>query len=208
MAEIEIDIKLPSADSVNVDSPYTQQDASVTIANVVEKNVDLVQYKSTDTVLYMLGPQGPAGPIGPSGLRGPAGVPGTGITNTGELDLRYLNITGGVISNQTNIFNKIVFDPEGIKDQFFLSANYLGEAFDLVATENFNDYELIAGRNYPSISGYPYVDIVGKITMVQGQLSPTNSFHPGKKGQTTWDNNYFYICVDENYWKRYLLEEW
>lgn len=37
---------------------------------------------------------------------------------------------------------------------------------------------------------------------------PANSSDTGNKGDVTYDNDYLYICVDKNKWKRFLLEEW
>ena len=31
---------------------------------------------------------------------------------------------------------------------------------------------------------------------------PTTSNYPGKKGQKARDDNYLYICIRDNYWKR------
>jgi len=68
MSEINVDVILPNALNVNATSPTYDTQACVVL------------------------PQGPIGPIGPSGAIGPSGIP-----NTGELDLRYVNLTG----NQT-----------------------------------------------------------------------------------------------------------
>ena len=87
MAEIDIDIKLPSAEATDVDSPYTQQQTNVILSNNIEKDVNLLEVKSDSTNVYIPGPQGPRGETGPTGLKGESGV-----VNTGELDLRYYSI--------------------------------------------------------------------------------------------------------------------
>ena len=58
-----------------------------------------------------------------------------------------------------------------------------------------------------------YVDIDGSVT-VHGNLVtrnfavPANSTATGVTGQTAWDANYVYVCVDTNTWKRAALNTW
>jgi hypothetical protein len=119
MAEIEIDIKLPSAEATDIDSPYAPQDANITLSNVIGTNVEIIEKQSDSSVLYIAGPQGATGPVGPSGAQGPSGLQGltgpqgpSGEINTGELDLRYYSInnpsgfiTGVDLSNYVTKIN-------------------------------------------------------------------------------------------------------
>jgi len=79
MAEIEIDISLLSANPTDVDSPYSNQNANVILSNPAESSVTGAT-QSLITDIFAIGPSGPQGSMG--------------ILNTGELDLRYVNLTG------------------------------------------------------------------------------------------------------------------
>jgi len=51
------------------------------------------------------------------------------------------------------------------------------------------------------------IKLTGKLHLPSSNIpSSFNSF--GKKGQIVFDNNYVYICVNENEWKRSILNSW
>lgn len=163
---------------------------NVRIPNEIVTEVTTSSYDNLTNILIP-GPQGPAGPAG-------------SIINTGELDSRYFNKTGGIISKNNN---SILIDPEGFIDIFNITANDQNIEYDLVATENNIDYNIFIGKNYPLISGQSDINFIGRFRILPIQI-PTQSDHPGEKGSITWDENYIYICIDDNYWKRSLLEAW
>lgn len=91
MADINVDINLPSAIDVDVTSPTQALATNISIP----------------------GPQGPAGIQGPSGATGPSGAMGStgatgpsGIVNTGQFDLRYYSINNpsGFISGNLDLY--------------------------------------------------------------------------------------------------------
>ncbi|HZK00049.1 MAG TPA: hypothetical protein VFC79_08580, partial [Tissierellaceae bacterium] len=46
-------------------------------------------------------------------------------------------------------------------------------------------------------------EIIATINDLRGtNRTPTSSTSEGVKGETCWDENYFYICVAANTWKR------
>lgn len=98
MADINVDVSLPSSTNVNVTSPTQSLDASILLPSSLINNVT-GPTQSLIANISAVGPQGPAGPQGPSGAQGPSGLQGltgpqgpAGIINTGELDLRYYSI--------------------------------------------------------------------------------------------------------------------
>jgi len=113
MAEIEIDLKLPGQESLDINSPYSEVNANVNLPENYAATIQTIESSQPTSDIYLIGPQGPAGPegpIGPSGVPGPSGAIGpsgsigpsgaigptgpTGVVNTGELDSRYLSLTG------------------------------------------------------------------------------------------------------------------
>ena len=52
------------------------------------------------------------------------------------------------------------------------------------------------------------LDINGNSIRVRGSMTPNSSTSEGKKGEICYDENFIYICVDDNTWKRTALEEW
>lgn len=104
MADINVDVSLPSSTSVNVTSPTQQISSNITIPSTLVTNTTSPT-QSLGTNIFIPGPQGPAGSIGPSGIQGPSGLQGpsgeqgpsgatgpAGQINTGEFDLRYYSI--------------------------------------------------------------------------------------------------------------------
>jgi hypothetical protein len=89
MDEINVDVIVSNGTNVEVNSPSTSVNAFVNLPPPLSPTITSPTY---DTQACVVLPQGPIGPIGPSGAIGPSGIP-----NTGELDLRYVNLTG----NQT-----------------------------------------------------------------------------------------------------------
>jgi hypothetical protein len=101
MAEIEIDLKLPGQESLDINSPYSEVNANVNLPENFVATIETIESSQPISDIYLAGPQGPAGSIGPSGAPGPSGATGpqgpqgeagSGIVNTGELDLRYYSI--------------------------------------------------------------------------------------------------------------------
>ena len=75
MADINVDVNLPSAISVDITSP----------TQALATNISIPGSQGP------AGIQGPSGAVGPSGATGPQGA--TGVINTGQFDLRYYSIT-------------------------------------------------------------------------------------------------------------------
>lgn len=73
-----------------------------------------------------------------------------------------------------------------------------------------NGYGLGIGTTSPTerlhVSGNTLID--GDIIYPKPSNPPTNSNDNGVKGTITWDNNYFYICVNTNTWKRTQISSW
>ena len=56
------------------------------------------------------------------------------------------------------------------------------------------------------ISGNTLIE--GDIIYPSPTTAPVTSGATGTKGTITWDNNYFYVCVNTNTWKRVQLSSW
>lgn len=94
MSYRNISIKYPNEINVDVSSPSTSVDATVNLPSATESTVNASPIDNNCNVVLqgLPGPQGPIGPQGPSGLQGAQGP--MGIPNTGELDERYVLLTG------------------------------------------------------------------------------------------------------------------
>jgi len=73
-----------------------------------------------------------------------------------------------------------------------------------------NGYGLGIGTESPTqklhVSGNTLIE--GDIIYPSPRTAPVTSGATGTKGTITWDNNYFYVCVDTNTWKRVQLSSW
>jgi len=101
---------------------------------------------------------------------------------------------------------KIILDSQGLKNTFFLTANSGISIFELLGTENSTEYQLFEGENTPLISGFPKLDIVGNFII--SNSPPLTTGDPGIKGSISCDTEYFYVCVENNSWKRVGLNVW
>jgi hypothetical protein len=102
--------------------------------------------------------------------------------------------------------NKIIFDPEGIKNKSFLTATSGISIFELIGTQDSINYELFQGEDVPLISGSPSLDIAANIIIPSSP--PLTTGDRGIKGSITWDTEYLYICVGTNNWKKVGLNAW
>lgn len=50
--------------------------------------------------------------------------------------------------------------------------------------------------------------INGKLLLQKNQGVPSSSTSPGTEGQLAFDDQYFYICIQNNVWKRFVLSSW
>ena len=75
MADITVDVNLPNAINVSVNSPTQQASSNVTLSSVLVTDTVSPTYDLAANV-YIPGPQGPTGPQGPSGEMGPSGAIG------------------------------------------------------------------------------------------------------------------------------------
>jgi hypothetical protein len=139
MSDLNLNIRFPNEITTEVISPTFEG-----IANV-----------------HIPGPQGPAGPIGPSGEVGPSGATGpqgpigpigptgatgpTGVINTGELDARYISITG---------FNAYT---GYVQDQIISLSGYANNTFATI--NNLNITGSILNNKIDSLSGYTVTNL-------------------------------------------------
>jgi len=152
MDQINVDVIVSNGTNVQVNSPSTSVNAFVNLPPPLSPTITSPTY---DTQACVVLPQGPIGPIGPSGAIGPSGIP-----NTGELDLRYVNLTG----NQTISGVKTFATGVSISGNLRVSETGIFNALDLSNISEFNfsgtDINLISGNVYISggtayISGNP-----------------------------------------------------
>jgi len=50
--------------------------------------------------------------------------------------------------------------------------------------------------------------INGKLLLQKNNGVPASSTAPGIEGQLAFDDQYFYICIQNNVWKRFSLSSW
>lgn len=56
--------------------------------------------------------------------------------------------------------------------------------------------------------GESVLDFVGRKLKIRNTFTPTSSSGVGVSGEICWDNNYIYVCVADNTWKRSYLSTW
>lgn len=97
MDEINVEVIVLNETNVEVNSPSASVNAVVNLPAPLESTTNS---PSIDYIANVIIPssQGPAGPIGPSGA--------TAIINTGELDRRYVSLTGDQFVSGIKIFGK------------------------------------------------------------------------------------------------------
>ena len=131
------------------------------------------------------------------------------ITDLEQQNEYFVNTTGDQTILGVKSFGddkKIILNPTGLNEEFFLIANSGASIFNLIGTENSIDYELFEGQKNPLISGSPELNIFAHIIL--NSAPPLTTGDPGIPGSITWDTGYFYICVDNNSWKRVGLNVW
>ena len=163
MDEINVDVIVSNGTNVEVSSPSTSVSAIVNLPSPIQSTTESPSIDYNSNVI-LPGPQGPAGPIGPSGEIGPSGAMGpqglvgpqgpigpigpTGIINTGELDLRYISLTGfnvytGNIQNQiielsgytNNTFatiSNVYFTGSNLDNKINLLSGYANNTFSTI----------------------------------------------------------------------------
>ena len=100
MADITVDVNLPSTISVDVTSP----------TQALATNISIPGPQGPAGIQGPSGAIGPSGATGPSGAIGPSGATGatgpSGLINTGQFDLRYYSITNpsGFISGNLSLY--------------------------------------------------------------------------------------------------------
>jgi hypothetical protein len=101
MDQINVDVIVSNGTNVQVNSPSTSVNAFVNLPPPLSPTVTSPTY---DTQACVVLPQGPQGPQGPAG-----------IVNTGELDSRYVNLTGDqTISGVKTFLDNINVSGSGI----------------------------------------------------------------------------------------------
>ena len=138
MDQINVDVIVSNGTNVEVNSPSTSVDALINLPPPLSPTVTSPTYDTQACVVL------PQGPIGPSGAIGPSGIP-----NTGELDLRYVNLTG----NQTISGNKTFATGVSISGNLQVSETGIFNALDLSNISEFN----FSGTNINLINGNVYI---------------------------------------------------
>ena len=96
--------------------------------------------------------------------------------------------------NQLNDIDGLLNAGSGSGASNWGSINFNGGDFDTAESDNYDNSEYILNENeidYPSI-----------VTV------PVTATSPGESGQIAYDNDYVYICIAPNTWKRSSLSSW
>jgi len=96
--------------------------------------------------------------------------------------------------NQLNDVDGLLNPSTGSGPTNWSDINFNGGDFDNVELDNFDNSEYLLSGN---IIDYP--------TIVS---APSTSVSPGETGQIAYDNDYVYICIATNTWKRSALSSW
>jgi hypothetical protein len=64
------------------------------------------------------------------------------------------------------------------------------------------------GTTAPIISNGIGLHLAGKILRIESSKTPVSSGDTGNTGEICWDDNYIYVCISTNTWKRSPLSTW
>ena len=59
----------------------------------------------------------------------------------------------------------------------------------------------------PELASY-LLDLYIKVNATPREYTPTSAADIGDPGDTAYDSNYFYICIDYNTWRRIAHNTW
>lgn len=126
------------------------------------------------------GPTGPQGTFGPTGPTGPTGPDGSSIRILGT----YADLNGLQTDNPTG----------NIGDGYIV-------VDDLYVWSDLNQEWALVG---------PIVGPTGPTgpRSITGPTAPASSTGPGTTGDVVWDEDYIYVCVDTDTWKRTAISTW
>ncbi|MNJ38009.1 hypothetical protein [Paenibacillus bouchesdurhonensis] len=79
-----------------------------------------------------------------------------------------------------------------------------GEALASALYVNRSDGKVGIGTNEPQSQ----LDVNGDSLAIRESKTPASSKAPGNKGDIAWDENYIYVCVAKDTWKRTELSSW
>ncbi|WP_055105667.1 hypothetical protein [Paenibacillus ihumii] len=79
-----------------------------------------------------------------------------------------------------------------------------GEAIDSSLFVKRSDGNIGVGTNDPQSK----LDVNGNGITIREPKTPASSKAPGNKGDIAWDENYIYVCVAKDTWKRMELSSW
>lgn len=79
-----------------------------------------------------------------------------------------------------------------------------GEALDSALFVKRSDGNVGVGTNKPMSK----LDVNGDSIAIRESKTPASSKAPGNKGDIAWDENYIYVCVAKDTWKRTELSSW
>ncbi|MOA52681.1 hypothetical protein D3C78_1760180 [compost metagenome] len=79
-----------------------------------------------------------------------------------------------------------------------------GEAIDSALFMKRSDGKIGVGTSEPQSK----LDVNGDGISIREAKTPASSSAPGNKGDIAWDENYIYVCVAKDTWKRTVLSSW
>ena len=80
-------------------------------------------------------------------------------------------------------------------------------------SSNLQEWKNYAGSELASMSSagsllVKKLDIDGDTLRLRTSKTPSSASDTGDEGDISWDENYLYICVGTNTWKRILMSSW
>ena len=85
-----------------------------------------------------------------------------------------------------------------------LDDEFGSNSFTLTAENEFS----ILTRSMLGMSNSPAIDANTRSIRIRQSFTPSSASDFGQKGEIAWDDNYLYVCVDVDTWKRVSLATW
>lgn len=149
------------------------------------------------------------------------------FSNTGDFTVNYGNMAVGSTTVATSISHitlSIGANAAGKAGKLKLYSTYNGgDGFELTQSDSNGDVSfavnsgagstLVIAATTPAVAVNGDFNATGNTTLggkfnINNTNTPASATAAGTQGDIAWDNNYFYVCIAANTWKRTPLSTW
>ena len=124
-----------------------------------------------------------------------------GVGNSEGIDLYSGGIVGGPTGNSGIVLQR---RGTGVKRDFFISHKH-----DVTESEKYLMLKAdTANCGIHCADPQTKLDVNGNSIRIRDSKTPTSATSAGHKGEICWDNDYIYVCVETNTWKRIATASW